>query len=153
MQTDAVLALGHGLPARRLLGLNRPPTGCGGRPDRQPVVGRSLERLRARETTQPVGRTRRPTGPRTGDAGQYGAGMDWLTAIALPVGGIIGGLVGAWWSRRASKTAEVGTLLNAQLEALYSEHPRQRQAARDIIRGLMEHGSLTPSSWQRRARR
>jgi len=49
--------------------------------------------------------------------------VDWLTAIALPVGGIIGGLVGAWWSRRASKTAEVGTLLNAQLEALYSEHP------------------------------
>lgn len=76
-------------------------------------------------------------------AGQYGAGVDWLTAIALPVGGIIGGLVGAWWSRRASKTAEVGTLLNAQLEALYSEHPRQRQAARDIIRGLMEHGSLS----------
>lgn len=69
--------------------------------------------------------------------------MDWLTAIALPVGGIIGGLVGAWWSRRASKTAEVGTLLNAQLEALYSEHPRQRQAARDIIRVLMEHGSLS----------
>lgn len=75
--------------------------------------------------------------------GQYGAGMDWLTAIALPVAGIIGGLVGAWWSRRASKTAEIGTLLNAQLEALYSEHPRQRQAARDIIRGLMEHGSLS----------
>jgi hypothetical protein len=74
--------------------------------------------------------------------------VDWLTAIALPVGGIIGGLVGAWWSRRASKTAEVGTLLNAQLEALYSEHPRQRQAARDIIRGLMEHGSLRDEQLQ-----
>ena len=39
--------------------------------------------------------------------------MEWLTAVALPVGGILGGLVGAWWSRRSSKTAEIGTLLNA----------------------------------------
>lgn len=69
--------------------------------------------------------------------------MDWLTAVALPVGGIIGGLVGAWWARRSSKTAEIGALLNAQLEALYSEHPRQRQAARDIIRGLMTSDSLS----------
>ena len=69
--------------------------------------------------------------------------MDWLTAVALPVGGIVGGLVGAWWARRSSKTAEIGALLNAQLEALYSEHPRQRQAARDIIRGLMTSGSLS----------
>lgn len=52
-------------------------------------------------------------------------------------------MVGAWWARRSSKTAEIGTLLNAQLEALYSEHPRQRQAARDIIRGLMASGSLS----------
>jgi hypothetical protein len=84
----------------------------------------------------------RVAGGRDG-TGQYGAGVDWLTAIALPVGGIIGGLVGAWWARRASKTAEIGSLLNAQLEALYSEHPRQRQAARDIIRGLMTSGSLS----------
>jgi hypothetical protein len=69
--------------------------------------------------------------------------MDWLTAVALPVGGIIGGLVGAWWARRSSKTAEIGSLLNAQLEALYSDHLRQRQAARDIIRGLMVSGSLS----------
>lgn len=69
--------------------------------------------------------------------------MDWLTAVALPVGGIIGGLIGAWWARRSSKTAEIGSLLNAQLEALYSPHPRQRQAARDIIRGLMASGSLS----------
>lgn len=69
--------------------------------------------------------------------------MDWLTAVALPLAGIIGGLVGAWWSKRSSKTAEIGSLLNAQLEALYSEHPRQRQAARDIIRGLIAAGSLS----------
>lgn len=69
--------------------------------------------------------------------------MDWLTAVALPVGGILGGLVGAWWARRSSKTAEIGSLLNAQLAALYSQHPRQRQAARDIIRGLMTSGSLS----------
>ena len=69
--------------------------------------------------------------------------MDWLTAVALPVGGIIGGLVGAWWAKRSSKTAEIGILLNAQLEALYSEHLRQRQAARDIIRSLMASGSLS----------
>jgi hypothetical protein len=69
--------------------------------------------------------------------------VDWLTAIAMPVGGIIGGLVGAWWARRSSKTKEIGALLNAQLEALYSDHPQQRQAARDIIRGLMEQGSLS----------
>lgn len=69
--------------------------------------------------------------------------MEWLTAVALPVAGIVGGLVGAWWARRSSKSAEIGTLLNAQLEALYSEHPRQRQAARDIIRGLMASGSLS----------
>lgn len=69
--------------------------------------------------------------------------MDWLTAVALPVGGILGGLVGAWWARRSSKTAEIGSLLNAQFDALYSEHPRQRQAARDIIRGLMTSGSLS----------
>lgn len=69
--------------------------------------------------------------------------MDWLTAVALPVGGILGGLVGAWWAKRSSKTAEIGSLLNAQLEALYSEHPRQRQAARDIIRGLITSGSLS----------
>jgi hypothetical protein len=75
--------------------------------------------------------------------GQYRTTMDWLTAVALPVGGIIGGLVGTWWARRSSKTAEIGSLLNAQLEALYSEHPRQRQAARDIIRGLMASGSLS----------
>ena len=75
--------------------------------------------------------------------GQYGAGVDWLTAIALPVGGIVGGLVGAWWARRSSKTAEIGSLLNAQLAALYASHPRQRQAARDIIRGLMTSGSLS----------
>jgi hypothetical protein len=69
--------------------------------------------------------------------------MEWLSAVALPVAGILGGLVGAWWARRSSKTAEIGNLLNAQLEALYSEHPQQRQAARDIIRGLMESGSLS----------
>ena len=69
--------------------------------------------------------------------------MDWLTAVALPLAGIIGGLVGAWWSRRSSKTAEVGSLLNAQLAALYSDHPRQRQAARDIIRGLIAGGTLS----------
>jgi hypothetical protein len=69
--------------------------------------------------------------------------MEWLTAVALPVGGIVGGLIGAWWSRRSSKTAEIGSLLNAQLAALYASHPRQRQAARDIIRGLMTSGSLS----------
>lgn len=69
--------------------------------------------------------------------------MDWLTAVALPLGAIVGGLVGAWWSKRSSRTAQIGALLNAQLEALYSPHPRQRQAARDIIRGLMTSGSLS----------
>lgn len=69
--------------------------------------------------------------------------MDWLTAVALPLAGIVGGLVGAWWARRSSRSAEIGALLNAQLEALYSDHPRQRQAARDIIRGLMSSGSLS----------
>lgn len=69
--------------------------------------------------------------------------MEWLTAVALPAAGILGGLVGAWWARRSSKTAEIGTLLNAQLAALYAAHPRQRQAARDIIRGLMASGSLS----------
>jgi len=69
--------------------------------------------------------------------------VEWLTAIGLPVAAILGGLVGAWWAKRSSKTAEIGSLLNAQLQALYSEHPRQRQAARDIIRGLMESGSLS----------
>jgi hypothetical protein len=69
--------------------------------------------------------------------------VEWLTAVFLPIGAILGGLVGAWWTRRSSKSAEIGTLLNAQLEALWSEHPRQRQAARDIIRGLMASGSLT----------
>jgi hypothetical protein len=69
--------------------------------------------------------------------------MEWLTAVALPVGAILGGLVGAWWAKRSSKAAEIGSLLNAQLEALWAEHPRQRQAARDIIRGLMSSGSLT----------
>lgn len=69
--------------------------------------------------------------------------MEWLTAVALPIAAILGGLVGAWWSRRASKTGEIGSLLNAQLEALWSERPQQRQAARDIIRGLMASGSLS----------
>ena len=69
--------------------------------------------------------------------------MEWLTAIALPVGAILGGLVGAWWAKRSSKSAEIGSLLNVQLDALYSPHPRQRQAARDIIRGLMSSGSLS----------
>jgi hypothetical protein len=69
--------------------------------------------------------------------------MEWLTAVAIPMAGILGGLLGAWWGKRSSKTAEIGSLLNAQLEALWSEHPRQRQAARDIIRGLMSSGSLS----------
>ena len=69
--------------------------------------------------------------------------MEWLTAIVLPAAAILGGLVGAWWAKRSSKTAEIGSLLNAQLDALYSPHPRQRQAARDIIRGLMASGSLS----------
>ena len=69
--------------------------------------------------------------------------MEWLTAVALPLGGILGGLVGAWWAKRSSKSAEIGSLLNAQLDALYSPHPRQRQAARDIVRGLMSSGSLS----------
>lgn len=69
--------------------------------------------------------------------------MEWLTAVAIPVAGILGGLLGAWWGKRSARTADIGSLLNAQLEALWSEHPRQRQAARDIIRGLMADGSLS----------
>jgi len=30
----------------------------------------------------------------------------------------LGGLIGAWWARRSSKSAEIGSLLDAQLEAL-----------------------------------
>jgi hypothetical protein len=70
--------------------------------------------------------------------------MDWLTAVAIPVSSVVGGLVGVWLAKRSSRTSDVGSLLNAQFEALYAKHPRQRQAARDIIRSLERSGKLSP---------
>ena len=56
--------------------------------------------------------------------------------------GIIGGLVGAWLAKRASRRSDISTLLISEMDALYSEHPRRRQTARDIIRQLLWTGSL-----------
>ena len=45
--------------------------------------------------------------------------------------------------RRSARRSDVTALLVSQLQALYSEHPRARQAARDIIRDLMTRGDLS----------
>lgn len=68
--------------------------------------------------------------------------MEWV-AIGIPVAAIIGTLVGAWWSKRATERGLTGALVADQLEALWSDRPRQRAAARDTLQDLLKSGSLT----------
>lgn len=69
--------------------------------------------------------------------------MEWLVAVAIPVAGVVGGLIGTWVAKRSSRRSDVNVLLISQLSALYAEHPEERQAARDIIRSLMARGALS----------
>ena len=69
--------------------------------------------------------------------------MEWVAVIGIPVAGVLGGLLGIWIGKRSARRSDVTALLVSQLQELYSEHPRARQAARDIIRDLMTRGDLS----------
>jgi hypothetical protein len=69
--------------------------------------------------------------------------MEWVAAVGIPLAGVLGGLVGVWIGKRSARRSDVTALLVSQLQALYSDHPRARQAARDIIRDLMTGGELS----------
>jgi hypothetical protein len=68
--------------------------------------------------------------------------MEWLAAVGIPLAGVLGGLIGVWIGKRSARRSDVTALLVSQLQALYSDHPRARQTARDIIRDLMAEGDL-----------
>ena len=68
--------------------------------------------------------------------------MDWAAAIGIPLAGVLGGLLGVWIGKRSARRSDVTALVISQLQALYAEHPRARQTARDIIRDLMVGGDL-----------
>lgn len=68
--------------------------------------------------------------------------MEWLAAVGIPLAGVVGGLIGVWIGKRSAHRSDVTALLVSQLQALYAEHPRARQTARDIIRDLMVGGDL-----------
>jgi hypothetical protein len=73
----------------------------------------------------------------------YRQSMEWVAALGIPLAGVLGGLLGVWIGKRSARRSDVTALLVSQLQALYSEHPRARQAARDIIRDLMLRGDLS----------
>lgn len=68
--------------------------------------------------------------------------MQWWVAVGIPLAGVLGGLLGVWITRRSAHRSDVNALLISQLQALYSEDPRARQTARDIIRNMMVEGHL-----------
>jgi hypothetical protein len=73
----------------------------------------------------------------------YRQSMEWVAALGIPLAGVLGGLLGVWIGKRSARRSDVTALLVSQLQALYSQHPRARQAARDIIRDLMLRGDLS----------
>ena len=68
--------------------------------------------------------------------------MQWWQAIGFPIAAILGGLIGAWWQKRATRQAGNSELLDGQLQAHWSKHPGQRRAARETIEKLMQGGKL-----------
>jgi len=74
--------------------------------------------------------------------------MQWWVAVGIPLAGVLGGLVGVWITRRSARRSDVNALLISQLQALYSEDPRARQTARDIIRTMMTEGRLSPEQME-----
>ena len=69
--------------------------------------------------------------------------MELLAAIGIPAAAVVGGLIGGYWGKREARRASVGDLLISQLDSLWSDLPRRRQAARDSIRGMMVSGMLS----------
>ncbi|WP_375433012.1 hypothetical protein [uncultured Friedmanniella sp.] len=69
--------------------------------------------------------------------------MEVLALVGIPLAGVLGSLVGAWWTRRDARRARVGSDLENLRHELWEEEPRRRRAAQETIHELMNRGLLT----------
>jgi hypothetical protein len=68
--------------------------------------------------------------------------VQWWVGVIIPITAVLGGLIGAWWQKQATKGSNTAAILAVQFEALWSPHPQRRKAALETIDQLMEEGRL-----------